>query len=588
MESSLHDVARGYIVYRNEQKQLRQGSPRNIKVLRRDGKKFVRFNPMKIAAAIEKNFRDSRNIVGPTPEDIIHAVNLVTNRVVARAVELNNAGTTIEIELLQDEVEKQLMAEGFYEDAKVYILYRAQHQILRSTQPEATVAAVNKTELPEETEEIGQEFTVTEADGTENRITEALLRKRVSYACKGLEGVDSEEILRDTIGNFYQGIRADEVNQAPIMAARAKVEKEPNYSHATARLLLDNIYREVFGSPANASDLKAQHASYFKEYIKQGIELKRLGADLKDFDLNRLADAIDLDRDFILTYLGAQTIYDRYLVHNEGRRIETPQIFWMRVAMGLSLEEGAQKTERAIEFYDLLSQFYFMSSTPTLFNSGTCHSQMSSCYLSTVMDDLSHIFKVVADDAQLSKWAGGLGNDWTNVRATGATIKGTNGKSQGVVPFLKVANDCAVAVNQGGKRKGAMCAYLETWHLDLEDFLELRKNTGDERRRTHDMNTANWIPDLFMKRVANNGTWMLFSPSDVSDLHDLYGAAFEKRYEEYEKMAEAGEIKLFKKVEAVTIWRKMLSALFETGHPWMTFKDPSNIPFPSGSCWRGS
>ncbi len=367
---------------------------------------------------------------------------------------------------------------------------------------------------------------------------------------------------------------------ANTMSARSKIEKESAYSQVAARLLLDVIYRETMGLPASDSTLLKAHRQYFKKYVKEAISCGRVTPQLLDFDLDELSQAIQLQRDDLFTYLGLQTLYDRYFLHHEQRRLETPQIFWMRVAMGLSLNEGEQKNKRAIEFYNVLSQFYFTSSTPTLFNSGTLHSQLSSCYLSTVMDDLHHIFKVVADDAQLSKWAGGIGNDWTNVRATGAQIKGTNGTSQGVIPFLKVANDTAVAVNQGGKRKGAMCAYLETWHLDIEDFLELRKNTGDERRRTHDMNTANWIPDLFMKRVRDGGNWTLFSPNDVPDLHDLYGSAFESRYAEYEKMVDEGKIKLFKRLEAMQLWRKMLSMLFETGHPWITFKDPSNIRSP--------
>ncbi|MCH9703480.1 MAG: ribonucleoside-diphosphate reductase subunit alpha, partial [Chlamydiae bacterium] len=347
-----------------------------------------------------------------------------------------------------------------------------------------------------------------------------------------------------------------------------------------SNLLLDMIYRETMGIPASHARLRSEHKSYFKEYFKMGVSLERLDPQLLGYDLDKLANAIDLKRDLTFSYLGLQNLYDRYFIHDQERRLETPQIFWMRVAMGLALGEGKQKEKRAIEFYNIFSQFLYLSGTPTLFNSGTTHSQLSSCYLSTVMDDLHHIYKVVADDAQLSKWAGGLGNDWSNVRATGSVIKGTNGKSQGVIPFLKVANDTAVAVNQGGKRKGAMCAYLETWHLDIEDFLELRKNTGDERRRTHDMNTANWIPDLFMKRVMQNESWTLFSPSDVRDLHDLYGRAFEERYAEYEKMADEGQIKLFKRVDAVALWRKMLGMLFETGHPWITFKDPSNVRSP--------
>lgn len=361
------------------------------------------------------------------------------------------------------------------------------------------------------------------------------------------------------------------------MAARAGVEKEPAYARVASRLLLDVIYRETMGVAATDSNLQDRHQKYFKDYIHHAISIERLSPALKEFNFDLLAKAIDLKRDDQFYLLGLQTLYDRYFIHEEGRRLETPQIFWMRVAMGLALNEGKQKNERAIEFYDVLSKFLYTSATPTLFNSGTRVPQLSSCFLSTVLDDLENIFKIISDDAKLSKWAGGLGNDWTSVRATGAYIKGTNGHSQGVIPFLKVANDTALAVNQGGKRKGSLCCYLETWHLDIEDFIELRKNTGDERRRTHDMNTANWIPDLFMKRVIENGSWTLFNPSDVPDLHDLYGAAFEKRYVEYEQMTESGKIKLFKKLEAVQLWRKMLSMLFETGHPWITFKDPSNI-----------
>ena len=300
---------------------------------------------------------------------------------------------------------------------------------------------------------------------------------------------------------------------------------------------------------------------------------------LRDFDLQRLGEALLPERDLQFTYLGLQTLYDRYFIHSDDTRIELPQIFFMRVAMGLAVEEP-DKNARAIEFYELLSSFDYMSSTPTLFNAGTLRPQLSSCYLTTVPDDLHGIYGAIQDNAMLSKFAGGLGNDWTPVRALGAYIKGTNGKSQGVVPFLKVVNDTAVAVNQGGKRKGAVCAYLETWHLDIEEFVELRKNTGDDRRRTHDMNTANWIPDLFMKRVFEDGDWTLFSPNDTPDLHDLYGAAFEKRYNEYEAMTHDGSMKLYKTVKAQNLWRKMLGMLFETGHPWMTFKDPCNLRSP--------
>jgi ribonucleoside-diphosphate reductase alpha chain len=585
LQEGFHDVGRNYIVYREEHKQVREDSPRNLKIYRRDGTTLVRFNPMKIASAIERAFRASLKIDGPTSQEVIDSVNLLTNKIVQRVVQLAKAGTDIHIELVQDEVERQMMAEGYYQIAKDFIIYRAQRAVLRATEE----IELPKTEIVQapvvDAGAPGKQFHITGRDGAKFIMTEGELRRRITYACRGFEErVSGEDILQESLRNFYEGIRVDEVDSSNTMAARAKVEKEPAYSFVAARLLLDIIYRETFGVDAVDSKLESAHRAYFKKYLTRAIEVGRIDPALLNFDLEKLASAMKLERDLQFTYLGLQTLYDRYLIHHEDIRLETPQIFWMRVSMGLALNEGAQKTERAIEFYNVLSRFLFTSSTPTLFNSGTLHPQMSSCYLTTVTDDLKHIFKSVADNAQLSKWAGGLGNDWTGVRATGARIKGTNGRSQGVIPFLKVANDTLCAVNQGGKRKGAGCAYLETWHLDIEDFLELRKNTGDERRRTHDMNTANWIPDLFMKRVAQNGTWTLFSPSDAPDLHDLYGSKFDERYAAYEKMTETGEIKLFKKIEAVGLWRKMLSFLFETGHPWMTFKDPSNLRSPQDHC----
>jgi len=570
MKQGHHDVARDYIVYRDQRKALREDSPQNLKILRKDGS-FARFNPMKIASSIEEAFRRTRHTVGPSPEDVVEAVNLLTQKVVARAVSLSKMGVTLLTSLLQDEIEQQLMREGFYPVAKDLILHRAS----LGEQPLLTEG------VPPPEEKAKRTFTVLRENGTSYTISEAQLRAKFVFACRGLEElVSAEKLLELSLTNFYEGIKESEVDLSHIMAARAQVEMEPAYSKVASRLLLDLLYRETMGISAADPSLASTHKKYFKSYIKEAISLDRLSPALLEFDLDRLAQAMELQRDDQFAYLGIQTLYDRYFIHHLERRLETPQIFWMRVAMGLALNEKEDKNGRAIEFYDVLSKFLFTSSTPTLFNAGTMRSQLSSCFLSTVMDDLGHIFKVISDDAHLSKWAGGLGNDWTNVRATGSRIKGTNGKSQGVIPFLKVANDTAVAVNQGGKRKGAMCAYLETWHLDVEDFLDLRKNTGDERRRTHDMNTANWIPDLFFKRVLENKMWTLFSPSDTSDLHDLYGHAFEVRYEEYERKAEEGSLKLFKKVEAVQLWRKMLSMLFETGHPWITFKDPSNIRSP--------
>ncbi|MCP5470023.1 MAG: ribonucleoside-diphosphate reductase subunit alpha [Chlamydiales bacterium] len=573
METDCHDVVRDYIIYREKHKKLRKGSPRSIKIIRRNGKTFARFNPMKIVSAVERAFRDTHDISGPTPQEIITNVNNVTDKVVEFVVNSSEKGNLVGIEMIQDKIEEILMEEGHFNVAKDFILYRAQHAEDREKDDEP--------EMHDIVEDEEQYFTVVAKDGSSYKLSRKLLHKKIAFACKGYEATVSADVLVDaSIANFYDGIKEHEVDTANIMAARAKIEVEPDHTHVAANLLLDLVYRETMGVVASHPKLRSHHKRYFKNYFKMGVSVGRLDPQLLSFDLEKLSSAIDLKRDLTFTYLGLQNLYDRYFIHHEERRLETPQIFWMRVAMGLALKEGKHKEKRAIEFYNIFSQFLYLSGTPTLFNSGTNHSQLSSCYLSTVMDDLHHIYKVIADDAQLSKWAGGLGNDWTNVRATGSMIKGTNGKSQGVIPFLKVANDTAVAVNQGGKRKGAMCAYLETWHLDIEDFLELRKNTGDERRRTHDMNTANWIPDLFMKRVLENGTWTLFSPSDVRDLHDLYGQSFEMRYAEYERMADEGRLKLYKRIDAVQLWRKMLGMLFETGHPWITFKDPSNVRSP--------
>ncbi len=947
MKNNHHDVARDYIIYRNTRKTKRE-TVEQLKIYRSDKTTSTRFNPMKIASSIEKAFRRAKNFNEQMPDDIISIVNILTQKIVQEMIELSAKGELLYIEMIEDRIERELMNEKIFDVAKHYILYRAE----KNKSLESSMSALD------ETIQIRQ-FEVSTLDQSKMVINENMLRNKLSFACRGLENqVSLGELVDTAFSQYYGGMKEHEVDLANIFAAKSKIEKDPAYSQVASRLLLDVIYRETLGRPASDPALNKAHISYFKKYIKEAISLERLSPTLLNFDLDILGKALDLKRDDLFSYLGLQTLYDRYFIHQDQKRLETPQIFWMRVAMGLAINEGEEKNKKAIEFYDVLSQFYFCSSTPTLFNSGTLHSQLSSCYLSTIMDDLHHIFKVVADDAQLSKWAGGIGNDWTNVRATGSRIKGTNGTSQGVIPFLKVANDTAVAVNQcfdpdtrvftqrgvlpianvnvkdlvlgisgkyrevthkftydqkdsmveidvkhslepikvtsghpfyaikgvpmeqaaqrtldwlakgkvkcewvdagklqkgdyiaqvipqetivipnfdeedarlygillgdghmtqdesewgvsgnpqkdthlefvreylskrgihfwesgrnpnyiqirwssgrgvvrdattgritgsssptmpfeyndlynhekkkhiaphfahlprsqalaliqglletdghisrgkeivftntsldliegvryqllrfgvptsgnlrirksdhiaqrtdgshshikattheydlripafkelsekmgcqsitkanwihkngfvfsrvksvqsikeapfvcdfkvegdesymttaglahnGGKRKGAMCAYLETWHLDIEDFLELRKNTGDERRRTHDMNTANWIPDLFMKRVRDGGNWTLFSPSDTPDLHDLYGQAFEKRYAEYEKMAEEGKIKLFKRIEAIQLWRKMLSMLFETGHPWITFKDPSNIRSP--------
>ena len=540
-------------------------------VRKRDGR-VVPFDETRIQLAIESAFKAEAGLHHDQslPPAAQNNVTKVTNAVIHAAITRAVKGDTLEIEFLQDVVETQLMEAGHHSTARRYILYREERRKARALRGERTTEGTPQAQL-----------FVSLPDNSRESLNPQRIRRRLISACRGIEENCSASGLADeTLKNLYDGVKTEEIEQAMIFAARSRIEHEPDYTFVAARLLLWKLYREAlpaFGTPA---EIAAHHRYHFPNYIARGVEVSRLSPELLKFDLPRLAVSLRLDRDQQFTYMGVQTLYDRYLIHHEGQRLETTQYFWMRVAMGLAVNEGENKNERATEFYEVLSTFRFISSTPTLFNSGTPHPQLSSCYLSTVMDDLEHIFKVVSDDAKLSKWAGGLGNDWTNIRATGAHIKGTNGTSQGVIPFLKVANDTAVAVNQGGKRKGAMCAYLETWHLDIEDFLELRKNTGDERRRTHDMNTANWIPDLFMKRVKANAHWTLFSPNDTPDLHDLYGMAFARRYEEYESLADEGKIKLFRRTEAVALWRKMLTMLFETGHPWITFKDPSNIRSP--------
>ena len=480
---------------------------------------------------------------------------------------MSDSGVTVEH--VQDVVERQLMRAEYFSVARRYILYREEHNKMRQLRADERM----------ESGEPFPELMVTR-DGQLEDLDFDRLRSQVSDACEGFsDNCSSEELFEEVEKQFFNGITPKEIGRSMVLAARARIENDPDYDTVAGRLVLNIIYRESLGKSSSGGDLAQLYRDKFSDFVSFGIEAGRISPDLATFDLAKLADHLDSSRDQLFPYLGLQTIYDRYLLHVDGRRFEAPQYFWMRVAMGLSLREE-NKTDRAIEFYNVLSSFRFTSATPTLFNSGTLHPQLSSCYLSTVSDDLDSIFKAIGDNAKLSKWAGGLGNDWTNIRATNSHIKGTNGQSQGVIPFLKVVSDTAVAVNQGGKRKGAVCSYLETWHLDVEEFLDLRKNTGDERRRTHDMHTANWIPDLFMKRVLEEKDWTLFSPDDAPDLHDLYGQAFQNRYEQYEADAEAGRIKLSRKVSAVDLWRKMLTRVFETGHPWITFKDPSNIRSP--------
>ncbi len=547
-------------------------APGQLRVIKRNGT-VVPYTDDKITVAITKAFLAVEGGTAAASSRIHDTVARLTEQVTATFKRRMPSGGTIHIEEIQDQVELALMRAGEQKVARDYVIYRDQRAKERATRAN-TDAVV----------EPHPSIRITLADGSLAPLDMARLNTIISEACEGLAEVDGDLIQRETLKNLYDGVAIKDVNTALVMTARTLVEREPNYSFVTARLLMDTLRAEGLGF-LNVADSATHHemadlyAKALPAYIAKGIEFELLNPALADFDLEKLGKAINHERDQQFTYLGLQTLYDRYFIHKDGVRFELPQVFFMRVAMGLALEEK-DKEARAIEFYNLLSSFDYMASTPTLFNAGTLRPQLSSCYLTTVPDDLSGIYHAIHDNAMLSKFAGGLGNDWTPVRALGSYIKGTNGKSQGVVPFLKVVNDTAVAVNQGGKRKGAVCAYLETWHLDIEEFIELRKNTGDDRRRTHDMNTANWIPDLFMKRVFDDGKWTLFSPSEVPDLHDLTGKAFEERYEYYEALTEYNKIKVFKTIQAKDLWRKMLSMLFETGHPWLTFKDPCNLRSP--------
>ncbi len=539
----------------------------DCKVIRRNGA-VVGFEPSKIAVAVTKAFLAVNGSQGAASARIRDLVGGLTDTVVRALVRRQPHGGTFHIEDIQDQVELALMRSGEHDVARAYVLYREGRTQARGE--ERATRARQEAETPLQVVDRGERRPL-DLDA---------LRKLIQAACQGLgDDVSPDGILEATCRDLYDGVPMEEVHKSAILAARAQIERDPAYSYVTARLLLNNVRREVLGEEVAQADMASRYAMYFPQFIERGIAAELLNPELARFDLERLGQALKAERDLQFGYLGLQTLYDRYFLHSRGERIELPQAFFMRVAMGLALNE-ADREARAIEFYEVLSSFDFMSSTPTLFNSGTVRAQLSSCYLTTVADDLEGIYDAIKDNALLAKFAGGLGNDWTPVRALGSHIKGTNGRSQGVVPFLKVANDTAVAVNQGGKRKGAVCSYLETWHLDIEEFLELRKNTGDDRRRTHDMNTANWVPDLFMKRVMDFAEWTLFSPSDVPDLHDKFGRAFEVAYLRYEDAAARGEIKVHKRIPAMHLWRKMLSMLFETGHPWITFKDPCNLRSP--------
>ena len=544
--------------------------PGGIKTIKRNGK-VVSYDENKIKVAITKAFiaEEGSNAAASNRihQEIDGLVKLISQAFKRRLP----TGGTIHIEDIQDQVELALMRSSHHKVARAYVLYREEHRKARAAAPEPA-------------EGDSKSMLITMPDGSLKPLDMDRVQTIVNEACRDLAQVEAEPIIKDALRNLYNMASLADVHKALIMAARALVEKEPDYTYASARLLLDSLRAEALNklhiqTEATFDEMTALYPDYFKLYIEHGIAQGMLDSKLRDFDLDKLAKALLPKRDMQFSYLSLQTLYDRYFIHDQGTRYELPQAFFMRVAMGLAIREK-NKEEKAIEFYQLLSSFDYMSSTPTLFNAGTCRPQLSSCYLTTVPDNLDGIYSAIKDNALLSKFAGGLGNDWTPVRAMGSHIKGTNGKSQGVVPFLNVADATAVAVNQGGKRKGAVCAYLECWHRDVEEFLELRKNTGDDRRRTHDMNTALWIPDLFMKRVHEEGEWTLFSPEEVPGLHDQYGQAFETLYQDYEEKARRGGIKNAKTMPALKLWRKMLSMLFETGHPWLTFKDPCNLRSP--------
>lgn len=544
-----------------------------LKIKKRN-ESVVEFEASKIQVAITKAFIAVEGATAVSVSNRIHEqIEHLTQQITRTFKHRLPHGGTMRIEEVQDQVELALVRNDQYNIARAYALYREERRRAREAAAADAPRVTNDSALM-----------IKMHDGTTQQLDQQRIQTIVDEACRDLDDVTAEPVIKDALRNLYNNAGIDDVHRALIMAARALIETEPNYTYVSARLLLDHLRAEALTklkiqSNATFDEMSVLYPIYFQSYLLHGIEQGILDHTLKSFDLNKLGSALKPERDMQFTYLSLQTLYDRYFIHDQGQHYELPQAFFMRVAMGLAIRE-TDPDARAIEFYNLLSSFDYMSSTPTLFNAGTVRPQLSSCYLSTIPDHLDGIYSALKDNALLSKFAGGLGNDWTPVRAMGAYIKGTNGKSQGIVPFLNVADATAVAVNQGGKRKGAVCAYLECWHRDVEEFLELRKNTGDDRRRTHDMNTALWIPDLFMKRVHENADWTLFSPNDVPGLHDTYGKAFEALYLNYEEQARRGQLTHVKTLPAIKLWRKMLSMLFETGHPWLTFKDACNVRSP--------
>lgn len=544
------------------------------KVIKRDGS-LIDFDPSKIRVAISKAFIDVEGDDVELSNRLSEITEKLTNFIVTDLANNWPKNTPISIESIQDKVELALIKHDYFKIHRAYIVYREKHA-------EKRIAQEHKDKAPV--------IFITDASGKEITYSKKQLLKYLTVKTATITNVDPELIADATIKSSFKGISTDEFRKAIVISTKALVEQDPNYSYAAAIFTLDQLIAESLPiiRPEHKieilnSEKGIDYKKYFPKYVAKAVEFELVSPELLKFDLEKLAKAMSPDKDNMFNYLSMQTLYDRYFIHHKQQRIELPQAFWMRVAMGLSLKEK-DKNEKAIEYYNILSSMLCMSSSPTLFNSGTNRPQLSSCFLTSIDDDIEKIFRNgIEANAKLSKYSGGLGNDWTKVRANGAHIKGTNGVSSGVVPFMKVADMTAVAVNQGGKRKGAVCAYLETWHMDIMDFLELRKNTGDDRRRTHDMNTANWIPDLFMQRLMAKEDWTLFSPDEVPDLHSLYGKDFEKAYVAYEKQAAEGKIRS-KTVAAEKLWRKMLTMLFETGHPWLTFKDRCNMRSPQQHC----
>lgn len=529
------------------------------KIIKRNGS-IQQFDANKITEAIWKAFKATGE---GAREECFNLCEQVLQLLEEKRIE------TPTVEQIQDLVEKTLMKNNYFETAKAYIIYREKRAELRKKRKEKIAR-----------ESLKGKLIIKKRNGKTENFNIKKLENSFKRAAKGFEReIDLKLLVKDTIKNIYNEINTSDLEKTMILSAVSFIERDPAYNFLAARLFLQKIYKEVMQKSVKQTNFLKYYRKAFIEGIHLGVEKKLLDKKMKKFDLKKLSLALKPERDLLFKYIGIQTLYERYFLKTKEKIIETPQSFWMRVAMGLAIQEK-QKTEKAIEFYNTMSELRFIPSTPTLFHSGTTHPQLSSCYITTVQDDLKHIFKCLSDNAQLSKWSGGLGNDWTNIRATGAWINSTKVESQGVIPFLKIANDVTMAINRSGKRRGATCAYLENWHLDIEDFLDLRRNTGDERRRTHDMNTAIWVPDLFMKRVINNEKWTLFSPDEVPDLHESYGKKFEEKYKKYEELTEKGKIRKFRVVNAVDLWKKMITRLFETGHPWITFKDPCNIRSP--------